>query len=303
MGGRQLIRWEWTPWATVVSFAGVAGFGFVTGHPTVGWVYMGVTVVSLAAWRQRAAARGSPWANVDLFSRRSRPVGPNTQDAWVRVYGLNAGTGVRIAVWASLIFLGAFFAARKTTPPQERVATSPNLLPASAHLPAGIAGRVFAPPDLGVKVTIPATWKMATPALGFQYVMTGSRQAFSGAFLGMGRVNGAITRPSLAQVAFARRNFLHGLGATVTSAVTGAIDGHPACALQYTLRYAGEAFSNTEFDIVVPGPLLVSLSPTQTIYDTSVTTYNTVVIVLGTPEPSPSATLLGWIASTIHVVN
>lgn len=219
--------------------------------------------------------------------------------AWSGPIGFTVGRSLATVAGVVLIVLGGVFLTGANTPTSnEVVGSSSNLLPASAAVPTGVSPSVFAPSGLGVSVTLPASWQRAPARSGFQYVMT-SRQP--PAFLLATRANGNTTPPSAARSAANRRTLLQHLGATVASASAGIIDGHSAFTLRYTLPGAGSPISDIEYDIIIPGPLLVSVSPTQTSYDTMVTTYNDVVIVLGTPSTSHDPPLTNWIASTIRV--
>lgn len=165
-----------------------------------------------------------------------------------------------------------------------------SLLPHGVNSPTGGSTTTYAPAGLGATVTLPATWKAAPPASGFQYVME-SRTA-SEEFLGASRQSGFVPL-SAATVARQREAFLRSIGATITSEATGTIDGKPAVRLRYLLTAGHTTVDDSEYDIITNSTLPVGASQEQTEYDN-------IVFVLGAPV-NTDRSVLQWIASTIRI--
>lgn len=157
-------------------------------------------------------------------------------------------------------------------------ATAP-AVPTSLPLPAGVTGKAFGPPDLGVTLMTPATWQPSGRASGFQYSIGDSGPMHAFLLASLTTPTAGATPRRFAQ---RRASFLRTIGGTIESSATTTVDGHGAARLRYRLTRPGEpAVEDVEYDIA-RGPRFV-------------------IIALGERAPASDTALFDWIMSTVRV--
>lgn len=147
-------------------------------------------------------------------------------------------------------------------------------------MPPGVVGKPFGPPALGVSMTVPATWRDAAPAAGFQYRLIDANPSNMYLLADSKKVGGL----SIGRFASLRATFLRSIGGKIASKRAALIDRHGAAVLRYRLPVPGQPGTYvevTEYDIA---------------HGQSIAT-----VALGLPATTNDSGLFRWIASTIRV--
>ena len=152
-------------------------------------------------------------------------------------------------------------------------------VPTSLPTPAAVTATPFGPPDLGITLMVPSTWKPSTVTSGFEYAMRDTGPTHAYLLANIRTVPEGTTPARFAQRRIAYLKTVHG---TVESTAGTTVDGHGAARLRYRLTLpGGRAVEDVEYDIA-RGPTFV-------------------VIALGEPAPQTDTPLLDWIMSTVRV--